>query len=85
MITTLEESLKKMNLLTLNVATWIELIADIVTFLIPFLIGIYLIQKGFTTIGDLFGIIQLSNSFVNPILPILKDRSNLCFIGRRTW
>lgn len=85
MITILEESLKKMNLLTLNVATWIELIADIVTFLIPFLIGIYLIQKGFTTIGDLFGIIQLSNSFVNPILQILKDRSNLCFIGRRTW
>lgn len=77
MITILEESLKKMNLLTLNVATWIELIADIVTFLIPFLIGIYLIQKGFTTIGDLFGIIQLSNSFVNPILQILKDRSNL--------
>lgn len=43
----------------------------------PFLFGIYLVVKGQTTLGALFAIVQLANSFVNPILYILDDRNKL--------
>lgn len=39
--------------------------------------GIYMVVKGQTTLGALFAIVQLSNSFLNPILTILEDRNKL--------
>ncbi|BDR57123.1 ABC transporter [Xylocopilactobacillus apis] len=76
-INVLENTLGKMNLINLNVNSAVMFVAYISTFLLPFLIGILLILKGFTTIGALFGIVQLSNSFVNPILTVLNERNNL--------
>ena len=68
---------QKMNLLNLDTNSWINFIANIITFLMPFLFGIYLVVKGQTSLGALFAIVQLANSFVNPILFILDDRSKL--------
>lgn len=73
----LERALRQMNLLQLDTNSWLNLIADLFTFLGPFLVGIYLVIKGQTTLGVLFAIVQLSNSFVNPILTILDDRNKL--------
>lgn len=66
-----------MNLLNLDTSSWINLIASLFTFLTPFLVGIYMVVKGQTTLGALFAIVQLSNSFLNPILTILEDRNKL--------
>lgn len=66
-----------MNLLNLDTNSWINLIASLFTFLTPFLVGIYMVVKGQTTLGALFAIVQLSNSFLNPILTILEDRNKL--------
>lgn len=73
----LEGSLKKMNLASLDTNTWINFIAPVITFLVPFLFGIYLVVNGQTELGALFAIVQLSNSFVNPILIVLEDRNKL--------
>lgn len=73
----LESALRKMNLLDLDTGSWINLLVSSVTFLVPFLVGIYMVIKGLTTLGALFAIVQLANSFVNPILFILDDRSKL--------
>ena len=73
----LEQELSRMNLLNLDTNSWINFIAHIITFLMPFLFGIYLVVKGQTTLGALFAIVQLANSFVNPILYILDDRNKL--------
>lgn len=73
----LEQSLSTMNLLNLDTNSWITFIAHIITFMMPFLFGIYLVVKGHTTLGALFAIVQLANAFVNPILFILDDRNKL--------
>lgn len=73
----LEMALKKMNLLNLDTNSWINLIANLITFLVPFLTGIYMVINGMTTLGSLFAIVQLANSFVNPILTILANRNEL--------
>ncbi len=77
MVDRLEAALKKMNLLQLDTGSWLNLIAALFTFLVPFLVGIYMVIKGQTTLGALFAIVQLSNSFVNPVLTILDDRNEL--------
>lgn len=77
LINQLEDALRKMNLLNLDTNSWINLIASLFTFLTPFLVGIYMVVKGQTTLGALFAIVQLSNSFLNPILTILEDRNKL--------
>lgn len=77
LINQLEAALRKMNLLNLDTSSWINLIANLFTFLIPFLVGIYMVVKGQTTLGALFAIVQLSNSFLNPIMTILEDRNKL--------
>ncbi len=77
LINQLEDALRKMNLLNLDTSSWINLIASLFTFLTPFLVGIYMVVKGQTTLGALFAIVQLSNSFLNPILTILEDRNKL--------
>ena len=76
-ISKLEQALSKMNLLNLDTNSWINFVGNIVTFLMPFLFGIYLVVKGQTSLGALFAVVQLANSFVNPILFILDDRSKL--------
>lgn len=76
-INLLDKFLQKMNLLNLNTDTWVNLIANLGVFLIPFLIGISLIRLGYITLGALFGIIQLNNFFVNPILQMLTARNKL--------
>lgn len=73
----LEAALRKMNLLNLDTISWVSLIANLFTFTVPFLVGIYMVVNGQTTLGALFAIVQLSNSFVNPILAILEDRNKL--------
>ncbi|GAA3637449.1 ABC transporter ATP-binding protein [Lactobacillus hamsteri] len=76
-IISLEAALQKMNLLNLDTNSWIQLLGNVVTFLAPFLVGIYMVVKGMTTLGALFAIVQLANSFVSPILLILEDRNRL--------
>lgn len=73
----LEAALRKLNLLNLDTGSWISLIGNLVTFLVPFLTGVYMVIHGMTTLGSLFAIVQLANSFVNPILTILNDRNKL--------
>lgn len=73
----LEAKLAKMNLLNTNTNAYLNIIAIGGTFLLPFFIGIVLVTKGQTTLGALFAITQLSNSFTNPILQILNERNNL--------
>lgn len=73
----LENSLFKLNLLNNNTNTYLNIVAIVGTFLLPFAIGIVLTIKGMTTLGALFAIVQLSNSFTNPILQILNERNNL--------
>lgn len=72
----LEEALRRMNLLNDNANSCINVIANIGTFVLPFLLGIYLVLRGQTTLGALFSIVQLSNAFVNPILILLQERNN---------
>lgn len=43
----------------------------------PFSVGVILVIKGYSTLGSLFAIVQLANSFTNPILQILSERNNL--------
>lgn len=76
-ISKLEQALSNMNLLNLDTNSWINFVGNIVTFLMPFLFGIYLVVKGQTSLGALFAIVQLANLFINPILFILDDRSKL--------
>ncbi|MGN1284246.1 MAG: ATP-binding cassette domain-containing protein, partial [Candidatus Limosilactobacillus intestinavium] len=76
-VLSLEAALKKMNLLNLDTNSWIGFLGNLVTFLVPFLTGIYMVIHGMTTLGSLFAIVQLANSFVNPILTILNDRNEL--------
>lgn len=73
----LENALAKMNRLNLNSSSGIDFVAATITFLLPFMVGIYLVIHGQTSLGSLFAIVQLANSFVNPILLILEDRNKL--------
>lgn len=73
----LEQSLFKMNLLNANTSTLIGMIAESFTLIVPFVLGIYLISIGKTTVGTLIAIVQLANSFINPIINMLQQRGNL--------
>ncbi|UZX31543.1 ATP-binding cassette domain-containing protein [Lactobacillus helsingborgensis] len=73
----LEEKLAKMNLLNNNTNTYLDIIAVSSAFLLPLGFGLVFVVNGQITLGALFAITQLSNSFVNPILQILNERNNL--------
>lgn len=73
----LETSLAKMNVKKNNVNAYLNIIAILGTFLLPFSVGVILVIKGYSTLGSLFAIVQLANSFTNPILQILSERNNL--------
>lgn len=66
-----------MNVLNNNTNTYLNVIAIASAFLLPFAFGSFLVVNGQITLGALFAITQLSNSFVNPILQILNERNNL--------
>lgn len=53
----LETALRKMNLLNLDTGSWISLIGNLVTFLVPFLTGVYMVIHEMTTLGSLFAIV----------------------------
>lgn len=76
-IINLENNLAKMNLTKSNTNAYLNIIAIISTFVVPFSIGIILVINNQTTLGALLAIVQLSNSFTNPILQILNERNNL--------
>lgn len=69
----LENALKSLNV-TQGVANEIILaIADICSFIIPFLIGAILMFKGQIGAGTLVMIVQLSNEFINPVVAIFQQ------------
>lgn len=76
-VNALENRLLKLNLLKNNADAWINIIAMGGTFILPLSVGIIMVIRGETTLGALFAIVQLTNSFVNPILQILTQRNNL--------
>ncbi|MFD0704287.1 ATP-binding cassette domain-containing protein [Alloscardovia venturai] len=76
-INKLENSLMRMNLLSAHAQTSVSIVAEVGTFLIPFIVGVLLITHHQASLASLFAVMQLSNSFVNPILTILSERNNL--------
>ena len=76
-ILNLEEALRKMNL---NIGYTTEALIGtslITTIVIPFLLGIYLVMSGHTTVGALLMIAQLSNNFTGPLIAILDTLNTL--------
>lgn len=76
-IVPLEKALSKMNISKWNANSITGTVASIFTFLFPFLVGIILVINNKTSLGALFAIVQLANSFINPIMAILNERNNL--------
>lgn len=76
-ISWLEQTLCKMNLLSNNIQTVVGFVGIYGTFVIPAYLGGLMVLHGQTTMGVLFAIVQLSNSFVNPLMQILEERNHL--------
>lgn len=76
-ISRLEQTLCKMNLLSNNIQTIVGFVGIYGTFVIPAYLGGLMVLHGQTTMGVLFAIVQLSNSFINPIMQILEERNHL--------
>lgn len=66
----LENNLKDMTFSQNSAYEIIAFVAEIMGFVIPFLIGSLLIIKGQLQIGILIMIVQLSNQFINPMIDI---------------
>ncbi|MDF7639636.1 ABC transporter ATP-binding protein [Lactobacillus sp. ESL0791] len=73
----LEQALFRMNFLNMTTQSVLSIIAGAGSFLLPFILGVYLIVKGQTTIGALMAVIQLSNTFFSPIMGMLDERNHL--------
>lgn len=69
----LESALKNMNTTQAIAGEIILAIADICSFIIPFLIGAILMLKGQIGAGTLIMIVQLSNNFINPVVNIFQQ------------
>ncbi|QYN57203.1 ABC transporter ATP-binding protein [Lactobacillus panisapium] len=76
-VSRLEQTLCKMNLLSNNIQTVVGFVGIYGTFVIPAYLGGLMVLHGQTTMGVLFAIVQLSNSFVNPLMQILEERNHL--------
>ncbi|MDF7639635.1 ABC transporter ATP-binding protein [Lactobacillus sp. ESL0791] len=76
-VTQLESALRKMNLLSDNTQTLANFIGMFSTFIIPAFLGGLMVLHGQTTIGTLFAVVQLANSFINPTMQVLNDRNHL--------
>lgn len=76
-VSKLEETLCKMNLLSNNIQTIVGFVGIYGTFVIPAYLGGLMVLHGQTTMGVLFAIVQLANSFIKPIMQILEERNHL--------
>ena len=66
----LESNLKEMSFSQNSAYEIIAFVAEIMGFVIPFLIGSLLILSGQLQVGILIMIVQLSNQFINPMIDI---------------
>ena len=66
----MENALRSLNYTQGAISTLIITIADIFSFIVPFLIGAILMFNGQIGAGTLVMIVQLSNDFINPITMI---------------
>ncbi|WP_164508072.1 ATP-binding cassette domain-containing protein [Lapidilactobacillus wuchangensis] len=67
----LEQALKKMNIQVGQVQQLLTGIAYITMMLLPFSIGVYRIIMGVTNLAIFMGVMQISNSIINPMLNIM--------------
>lgn len=66
------------------ISTIIVTVADIFSFIIPFLVGAILMFNGQIGAGTLVMIVQLSNDFINPVTMIL-DQINQIHSTKPMW
>lgn len=69
----MENALRSLNYTQGVVSTIIVTIADIFSFIIPFLVGAMLMFNGQIGAGTLIMIVQLSNDFINPVTMIFDQ------------
>lgn len=67
----LEQALKKMNIQVGQVQQLLTGIAYITMMLLPFSVGVYRIIIGVTNLAIFMGVMQISNSIINPMLNIM--------------
>lgn len=80
----MENALRTLNYTQGAISTFIITIADIFSFIVPFLVGAILMFNGQIGAGTLVMIIQLSNDFINPITMIL-DQVNQIHSTKPIW
>lgn len=73
----MEDALRALNYTQGAISTLIITIADIFSFIIPFLIGAILMFNGQIGAGTLVMIVQLSNDFINPITMIFDQLNQI--------
>lgn len=73
----LEKALRKMNILVGQVEQLLTGIAYIALMLLPFSFGIYRVIQGATTLAIFMGVMQVSNSVINPMLNIFTKINEL--------
>ncbi|TVU94216.1 ABC transporter ATP-binding protein [Lactobacillus gasseri] len=73
----MENALRALNYTQGAISTLIITIADIFSFIIPFLVGAILMFNGQIGAGTLVMIVQLSNDFINPITMILDQLNQI--------
>lgn len=80
----MENALRSLNYLQGEVSTIIITVADIFSFIIPFLIGSIMMFNGQIGAGTLVMIVQLSNDFINPVTMIF-DQLNQIHSTKPMW
>lgn len=73
----MENALRALNYTQGAISTLIITIADIFSFIIPFLVGAILMFNGQIGAGTLVMIVQLSNDFINPITMIFDQLNQI--------
>lgn len=73
----MENALRTLNYTQGAISTLIITLADIFSFIIPFLVGAILMFNGQIGAGTLVMIVQLSNDFINPITMILDQLNQI--------
>ena len=73
----MENALRALNYTQGAISTLIITIADIFSFIIPFLVGAILMFNGQNGAGTLVMIVQLSNDFINPITMIFDQLNQI--------
>ncbi|MBW8450984.1 MULTISPECIES: ATP-binding cassette domain-containing protein [Lactobacillus] len=73
----MENALRTLNYTQGAISTLIITIADIFSFIIPFLVGAILMFNGQIGAGTLVMIVQLSNDFINPITMIFDQLNQI--------